>query len=238
MKISIKSEADSRMLVYPLLKVLKDYGTVCLFTGAPWADRLIDDELNGGFRNIRVIHVYDGDLQFAMEQDGTTDTKYDFIIFDNVGAQQYDVLFGIITNFITYDYISDLTNIIDEPATHIIKFGTPGKKPAEKKGSKKQEVDVEAEQLEETKKWATELSAEDLFIEALTDRKTKWCKMPAMEDIESLESKHIFYVPSDDVLKEIYRIIPQAFNVEERNFIKGGRSKDEGSININGKPVW
>lgn len=242
MRISIKSEVDSRMLLYPLIKVLADYGTICVLSGNPEIEKLIDDDVEGGFRNIRIIRVYDGDLQGAIEDEGLTPNKYSFTIYDNVGAQQYEKLICIVTNVISDEYLMDLKNLIDEPQTSIMKFGTPGKKVEEKKSKGKatdsENANSELPSLHENNRWLVEKTPEDLLVEALSDKKIKWCKMPSMQDIITFEQRHTFFVPDDSVLKEIYRVLPDAFNVDERVFIKGGRMKDESSISFNGTEVW
>lgn len=158
MKIAIKSETDSRTLVYPLLKVLNQYGTVALFSSNPYTARLIEDELEGGFRNIVITPVLNDDLREAEEAEELYDDKYDYIIYDNVGCIDYDYLIFIVTNHITQEYMDDIKLVIDEDGVFVVKFGKPApkkgsakpKKPIAKKakGKKGEEVAEETEEVE------------------------------------------------------------------------------------------
>ena len=98
MEIAIKSETDSRVLIYPMIKVLSLYGTVAVYTSNKYFTRLIENELEGGFKNIRIVINPEGDLEAIKESDQFNKTKYDFIIYDNVGATDYDMLICMLTN--------------------------------------------------------------------------------------------------------------------------------------------
>ena len=70
MEIAIKSEADSRILIYPLIKTLYNYGTVAVYTSNKAVSRLIENELEGGFKNIRIIVSPEADLEGTKVADG------------------------------------------------------------------------------------------------------------------------------------------------------------------------
>ncbi len=253
MEIAIKSECDSRVFIYPLLKCLHNYGTICLFSNNPYVRRLIDDEESQGFRDIVVIPVENGDLDAALDLDGYTTGKYDFTIFDNVGRIDYDILIAIVTNKITDGFRDDILYIIDEPSTQIIKFGKPGKakKPAPTKVPKKKkgkngeepeeevaEVDTSAKQEEEISasynKWRIEKTDEDYFTDKISDKNAKWCSFPSYDAIERMESMHEFIVPDDNIVSEVYRLFGKYINIDERMFRKGVKVKDESSGNVSG----
>ena len=106
MNISIRSEADSRILVYPLIRALYNYGTICVITNNVYMKRLIDvDTMEGGFRNVRVIVQPDGDLEDALEQEEMFKDKYSFVIYDNMGATDYDIECIIITSRVSESYL-------------------------------------------------------------------------------------------------------------------------------------
>ena len=56
MVIAVRSEMDSRPLIYPLLRVLKDYGKVGLVSDNKKVRRLSDSEEDGACRTISVIY--------------------------------------------------------------------------------------------------------------------------------------------------------------------------------------
>lgn len=266
MKIAIKSEADSRMLVYPLLKILSQYGTTALFTTNPYTQRLIEDELEGGFRNIVVSVVLDDDLRKAEEDEEMYTDKYDFTIYDNVGAIDYDYLICIVTNHVTEAYMEELKLVIDEDSVHIIKFGKPAprkkqpKKETKPKKPKKGEEVAEVEEVEETtpmnindalkdnssdnisdeefNKWNIKKTESDILLEKINIGKdSKWCKFVEMADIEQLESRHKFFKVDDNLLKEIYRIIGSNLGVDERMFIKTGKLEDTSRTIVQGVDI-
>ena len=193
MEIAIKSETDSRVLIYPMIKVLSLYGTVAVYTSNKYFTRLIENELEGGFKNIRIVINPEGDLEAIKESDQFNKTKYDFIIYDNVGATDYDMLICMLTNRLSESYVQDLLYIIQDSKTHILKFGaaapTRKEKSAPKKKPKKGEQAEEEYSEDEDKefnKWHVEKTDEDVLKEVLDDRKAKWCKFPSFEVIENL----------------------------------------------------
>lgn len=255
MEISIMSETDSRVLVYPLIKCLYNYGTIALLTSNAMMSRLIENELEGGFKNVRVIVDVNADLEAAKEADGDFHrTKYDFIIYDNMGAIDYDLLITVVTNRITDQYVNDILYCIDDERTHIIKMGTPAQRPKAEKAPKQPKpkkgevapvtpetvVDTlnEGEGDEEFNKWVTIKTEEDILREKLQDRKAVWCKFPSWDDIEKMEARGQMLTPDDSFIKEMHRLFEKWVNVDQRMFLKGARVKDESSSNFSGTDVW
>ena len=255
MEIAIISETDSRVFVYPLIKCLYNYGTIAIFTTNAMMSRLIENELEGGFKNIRVIIDVNGDLEAAKEADGDFyKTKYDFIIYDNIGAIEYDMLIAIMTNRITDKYVSDILYVIEDSRTHIIKMGTPAakpkaekpektpKKPKKSKGEEAEEIveDIEddAEDDSYVNKWVVEKTEEDILREKLQDREAKWCKFPTWDSIELMESRGFLITPDDSFIKEMHRLFGDKVGVDLRMFTKGARVKDESCSDFTGTDVW
>lgn len=198
MKIAIKSEADSRMLVYPMLKVLSQLGTTALFTSNPYCSRLIEDELEGGFRNIVIVPVLDDNLRKAEEDDEMYEGKYDYTLYDNVGCIDYDYLICIVTNHITEHYIEELKLVIDEDNVHVIKFGKPApkksekkektpKKPKKRKGEEESSVeseDGETTNTEVAKTMSIEDALKDDTMDSIADEDfNKWAIKKTESDI-------------------------------------------------------
>jgi hypothetical protein len=246
MQIAIKSETDSRIIIYPLIKVLYNYGTVAVYTSNKYFSRLIENDLEGGFRNVRIIINPEADLDAMKASDGYDALKYDFVIYDNVGATDYDMLLCILTNRISESYVQDLLYIIQDEKTNIIKFGSPApmvKEKSNKKSTKAKDAPAEEEEEKqeasdrEFNKWHVEKTDEDVLQEVLNDKKTKWCKFPSFEIIESMESRHIMPVPDDGLIKELYKLFGAYLSIDERMFTKGARVKDESSSDISGTDV-
>lgn len=245
MEIAIKSEADSRILLYPLIKALYNYGTIGVFTSNRTISRLIDNDLEGGFRNVRIVVSPEADLEAAHQSDEYYKNKYDFTIYDNMGAIDYDILICVITNRLSDNYVNDLVYIAGDEKTRIIKFGSPApalkkEKDANKgKKVKKAEDKTEAELAEDMafNKWKVEKTDEDILQELLESKESLWCKFPSFEDIERMESRYQMMVPDDKLIKELYKIFGEVISVDERQFTKGARVKDESSSTIDGIDV-
>lgn len=240
MEIAIKAETDSRVLVYPLIKVLCNYGTVAVYTSNKYFTRLIENELEGGFKNIRIVVNPEADLEAIKESDDFNKLKYDFIIYDNVGATDYDMLICMLTNRISESYVQDLLYIIQDSKTHVLKFGSPAptrKEKPEPKAKKSAKDEVVEEDDRDFNKWHQEKTDEDVLKEVLSDRTTKWCKFPSFDMIENMEARHIMPTPDDGLIKELFRLFGEYLSIDERMFTKGARIKDESSSDISGTDV-
>lgn len=257
MEIAIKSECDSRALLYPLIKVLYNYGTVAVYSSNRYICRLIENEMEGGFRNVRIVVNTEADLDSAKESDEYFKDKYDYVIYDNMGSIDYDMLICIVTNRLSENYVNDLIYIASDPKTHIVKFGAPApvdksekkakkakpkSKPRKGKGTPEVEEEVEepVEEQEDDRdfnKWNVEKSDEQLLQEALADKDIKWCKFPSYDQIEQMESRYVMITPDDTLIKELYKLFGTALAVDERQFTKGAKIKDEGSSVVGGADV-
>lgn len=256
MEIAIKSECDSRALLYPLIKVLYNYGTVAVYSSNRYICRLIENEMEGGFRNVRIVVNTEADLDSAKESDEYFKDKYDYVIYDNMGSIDYDMLICMVTNRLSENYVNDLIYIASDPKTHIVKFGNPAPvdksekkkkekaKPKPKKGKGApiaEEVEEEVAEPEQDdrdfNKWNVEKSDEELLSEALADKDIKWCKFPSYDAIEQMESRYVMITPDDTLIKELYKLLGTALAVDERQFTKGAKIKDEGSSVVGGADV-
>lgn len=276
MNISIRSEADSRILVYPLIRALYNYGTICVITNNVYMKRLIDvDTMEGGFRNVRVIVQPDGDLEDALEQEEMFKDKYSFVIYDNMGATDYDIECIIITSRVSESYLQDIVWIIGEEGTNVFRFG-PGapapKKEKEKKQSKgkakknSKSDEAESDGLIQTSeedvfenvldakanaqqisgfnedgtiknKWTMEKTDAEILNEKLAEAQAAVLPFPNFEDIEKMESRWIFPKVNGKLAKAIYQVIGPYINVDERTFMKGVSTVDEGGYFISGADV-
>lgn len=237
MVIAIRSEVDSRVMIYPLLKCLYNYGTIGVYTTNPMFSRLIENELEGGFKNINIMVSLDADLEGVKEADEYYKNKYDFLILDNIGAIDYDIMFAVVTNRLTEQYVNDMVYVVADDKTRLIKFGSPApmSKDAQKKG--KQEAEEVQENDDDFNKWHHEQTDEDILRDLLAKNDAKWLKFPTFEQIEAMEGRHYMMIPGDDYIREIYKHIKDWINVDERNFTKGVKIKDESSSDISGTDV-
>lgn len=240
MEIAIKSEVDSRVLVYPLIKALYNYGTIAVYTSNKQMSRLIENELEGGFKNIRIMVSIESDLEYIKETDEYFKDKYDFVIFDNIGATDYDMLIAIVTNRISETYMQDLLYLCTDKKTHILKYGSPApalkgekKKPTKNKGQT-DETEIEDPNFN---KWQVKKSDDEVLQELLSSRESKWIKFPTFDAIEQMEGRHYLMVPGDSLIRELHRLFGDKLVVDLRQFQKGARVKDESSSDISGTDV-
>lgn len=241
MEIAIKSEADSRILVYPLIKALYNYGTIAVYTSNKSMSRLIENELEGGFKNVVIIVSPESDLEGTKQADDYFTGKYDFVIFDNMGATDYDMLIAILTNRLSESYMQDLLYICADPKTHILKFGNPAPSPkGEKKSKPSKKSSQEADEQDansDFNKWQVVKTDEEVLQEILNDKQSKWIKFPTMEAIELMEGRHYMMTPDDGMIKELYKLFGTKLSVDIRQFTKGARVKDESSSDVSGTDV-
>lgn len=244
MEIAIRSECDSRVLLYPLIKTLYNYGTVAVYSSNRNLCRLIENELEGGFRNVRIVVNTEADLDEAKQSDDYFRDKYDFLIYDNMGAVDYDMLICIVTNKLSESYVSDLVYLAPMDKTHIIKFGTPaplqkGEKPTKSakpsKGSS--QTGEEFDDDPTFNKWNVEKTDEQILQEMLDNKEYRWCRFPTFDAIEEMESRFKMIVPDDTLIRELYKLFGTILSIDERQFTKGARLADEGSSLISGTDV-
>lgn len=240
MQIAVKSEIDSRVLVYPMIKALSLYGTVCVFTNNKNFTRLIENELEGGFKNISINVSLDADLEAMKQSVEFFSDKFDFTIYDNVGAVDYDILIVPISNRLSASFIEDLVYVAADPKTHIMKFGNPASGSSSQKSTLQNKSSNKGNSTEvdmDFNKWNKEKSDKEILQEMLQNRNAKWCKFPTWDAIEEMESRRKMISPDDGLIKELYRILGSYLNVDERQFTKGARVKDESGSDIDGTDV-
>ena len=204
MKISIRSEADSRVLVYPLIRSLYNFGTICVITNNVYMNRLLDhDTLEGGFRNVRVIVTPDNDFETALQEDDYYEGKYDFMIYDNLGIDDFDVECIIITSRVSESYLQDIVWLVGEDNTVVFRFGEgykdknkkKEKNPNDKKKKKKRgEEDTEEPETEQN----TEEQAGNMILDGTAGK----AKETGFEEDGSIKNKWTRVKTDEEILNE------------------------------------
>lgn len=241
MYIAIKSEIDSRPLVYPLIKALRSYGTVCVISSNKQICRLIDDDDEFGFRNVRVIYDAEGATDEVYNEYNITRDSYDFIILDNMGVIEYDV--GIIPMGIRHseNFEYDIEDMLrNQSRSVLIQFGkeNTGKKKSILPIGKASDESAVVSSAKRTK--GSELPDDyDPAAKFRYDEESELQKAlhstitgityPTMQQIEDLEADRIFYVPSEKLVSVIYDIVKDVINVDYIQFKKEVCKVDESS---------
>lgn len=241
MLVAIKSEMDSRPLLYPLIRVLNNYGSLCIISSNKQLNRLIEDEDNGGFRNIRVIVEESGAVDSVYYDYGITGDDYTFIVLDNMGVMEYDVLVVPVGDTISEDFQEEIDLLKTDVNVRFIQFGKAAKKSSDrskkeerkpsrrKRGEELPEEDFEDDDPVEKFKVHTDIDEEFNVSERFYG-----CKFITYNEIEDMESKYILPKPGTELANAFYDIFKDKFAVDKRTYDKEVRRDDEkvrGAIN-------
>lgn len=239
MIVAVRSEMDSRPLVYALLRVLKDYGSVCLISDNKRVQRLVDSEEDASFRNIRVIYDESGASDSVFEEYGIVADDYDYLILDNMGALDYDVLIVPLGEIVTDGFQYDIDELKKDANTRFIQFGKaakktapakekkprPERKPRPKRGEPVQEEpEVSEEEDDPAEKFRMEL---DIDEEYNVSERFYGAAFPPYQDIEDMEAKHVFLKLDAKLAEAIYDIFKNQLGIDKRMFIKAVTSPDK-----------
>ncbi len=233
MLISIKSEIDSRVLLYPLIKVLKPFGSILVITSNRQLNRLIEDVDTRTCRDITIILDVDGTADDTYVEYGVNQKDYDFVILDNMAAIDYDVLLVPLGGLSTPDFDDDLQLLINSDEASRVKLIQFGKSLSKSNGGKEE---AKKSNSRETKTIDASLDgnydpAEKFRVKQEVKKvegiKTYKCKFPCYDDIEAVESEHRFYVPDEGLCSTLYDIFKQQLQVNSNDFRKVAQRKDE-----------
>ena len=214
MNIAIISEMDSRNFIYPAMQILSHFGKVGIVTSRRSMRRLIEGDNVGTFCGIEIDT--DGDEASVPEAD--------YVLYDNTGVDKADLIIAVVGSAISEQFAYDLEVVIQNPITHVLKFG----KPVPQKGAP-----AKKKPEEETPEFATELSMEEQLIKVLTSKKSKWLPIITMDELEALESLHKWPKLNMPLAQELFRIIGTALCPDEHMFMKEVQTPNESSIDIN-----
>lgn len=123
--ISIKSEIDSRVILYPLMRCIKPLGNCLVITSNKQVTRLVDGDYEGDFRNFHVMVDVDGGTDELLKDASISPEDYTYVIYDNVGVVEQDVLIIPIGPIVSEIFESDMMYLGEDKNTHIIRFGKP-----------------------------------------------------------------------------------------------------------------
>lgn len=219
MKISVISEMDSRVVIYPMMQILSKFGKVSVVSPKRSMRRLIDGDTHGEFCGIMF------DLEGNVDEEIET---ADYVIYDGTAADEADLIIATVGAAISEQYAYDLEVLVTNPIVHILKFGKA--LPAPKNNVKKDKKAVEEEVIPEL---STQLSMEERLIKALSDRKSKWIPIIGIEEVENLEALHKWPKTNQVLASELFRIIGKALAADEHVFMKEVQRPNENSIDIN-----
>lgn len=222
------------------MRVLKDYGSVCVLSDNKRVQRLLDSEEDGSCRNIRIIYDESGASDSVFEEYGIVASDYDYLILDNMSAVEYDVLLVPLGEVVTDDFQLDIDELKKDANTRFIQFGKVGKKsggkgtakkerPARGKAARPSKVN-RGEQAEEEEdddpaaKFRSEVSIDEEYN---VSERFYGCDFPTYQEIEDMEAKHIFMKVGPKLGEAIYDIFKDRLGIEKRMFLKAIATPDK-----------
>ena len=232
MVVGVKSELDSRILIYPLIRAMKAFGTICVISTNPALNRLVDSEDEGGFRNVRIIVEQEGATDDILHEYGIKDGDFDFIILDNMGLLNYDVLFVPVGIAHSEVFDEDVKMLMreDTERVFVVQFGSKPKAKKKEKGRNSSKL-VESEGVSEESD-LSEGNVPSKFRSANSEEKKHEIAVvpfPSYGDIEQVEASHIFYNLPESLIPCVYEAIKDVIAIDLMNFKKEVRLKDESS---------
>lgn len=241
MRIAILSEVDSRLLLYPLMRVLEPFGSLVVVTSNRQLCRLIDGMFEGEWRNIKIIVDTQGALDETLEIHGVDDSDYDFMILDNVGAISYDKILVPLGEAHSIVFDEDLHAMEEDANVFFVQFGKAQKKLAlpKEKLNPKMKLDTKRIMRKEAKA--------DVVVDASSpteEPETKWEKQqveqgkpsirksipsvpfPSYQRIEEVEANHVFSMVENNLIKALYDIFKEDLSISQQDFTKRLRDKE------------
>lgn len=247
MTIAVKSETDSRVVVYPLMWALKSFGTILVVTSNRQFRRLVDDEEFSTFRDIMIIVDEEGGTDDVFSSYGVAENDYDFVILDNVGSVEFDNCLVVLGNKQSEAFQSDIEYIQNSEDSNkyvFIDFGNgavakeqakaeaktkaESKTAENKKAAAKKSSPVSEEDYDPTEKFKAMVPGSEIKKEKVKPFK---CKFPTFADIELVEGDHRFYQVGLDLVKVFHSFLGTPLAVSMDKFSKVVRSRDESSNN-------
>lgn len=251
---NIISEMDSRVTLYPLMRCLLSLGDTLVITRNPLVKRLIDNDVEGTFRNFHIIVDDSGASDELVSDYGINIDDYAYVIYDNssvIDTSAYTLV--PIGPYVSEEFYDELERLNDEDGTLLIlRYGQPVKSKHTKAKTLDQldeeatmeEVEVdpkEKRKRSKSKSKKPELSPEELELAAVNKfkpvketvdsklKKVPSLKFPTYEEFELLESSKMFSMVDKNLMKILYTMLKPFIGLNEGSFMKEVSRRDEGS---------
>lgn len=235
--IAIKSEIDSRVVLYPLMRCLVPLGNILVVTSNKQVSRLIDGDYAGDFRNFHILVDTDGATDELLEESGISAEEYTYVVYDNVGVVDRDKLIIPIGPIVSEEFESEMLYLGEDKNTHIIRFGKSikGKGSIKDKASmptrtKKQELSLDEEDAAVTSKFKPKKEDVQAKIKKLPNM-----TFPSFDSIELFESDKKFFQIDRNFIKLFYAMFQEYIGIKEHIYAKEVSTKDESSNSISHK---
>jgi hypothetical protein len=220
--ILVKSEMDSRALLYPLMRVLSQFNQSLIVSRNETLSRFIEGQFDGYYKNLRIIIDPQGNTDDLFNEYSVNTEDYDFVIYDNVGTLDFDYILVPISEYVTDWFYNEITYMDINKVTFIL-FGKATKSNIKEKIE--QSLKEQAEQDEFEAEAAIHKSDSKSQLKDKTSKLIPM-KFPSFEEVEKFESQHIMYNANQALIKLFYNIFKDTIGLTESQFISGvSRSK-------------
>jgi len=232
MFICIRSEIDSRPLLYPLIRSLWNFGLILVITSNKQLERLIDDEEVNGFRNTTIVVDTDGATDDILNDYGFAPDDYDFTIVDNMGISECDVLFIAVGGKQSESFEEDINTLLEKREkgkAFLVQFGksnAPKSKSQKENKSRVAKSTVIDKDYDPSDKFTQMAENVKTSVKTVTTAKVGW---PSFEDIERVESEHRFYDVPQPLVSLFHSVFGETLGVNLMVYRKEMRIKDENS---------
>ena len=232
MNIAIKSEIDSRVLLYPLMRSLRSYGSILVISSNRQLRRLLDDD-ETGFRGFRIIVEESGATDDIYDEYGIADGDFDFVILDNMGVIDYDLCFIPLGAKHTESFDDDVQLMLEAERDKVVvvQFGKQSKNnrstAATKRDTKRKGKIIEVnEDYDPAAKFRV---TEEQRKKEQSRARTVMVPFPSYQDIETVESEYKFYEVNANLVTAFYDALKETLAVDKNQFQREVRKKDESS---------
>lgn len=244
--ISIKSEIDSRSILYPLMRCLRPLGNILIITSNKQVSRLIDGDYDGHFRNFHILVDVEGATDETLENAGISPTEYSYVVYDNVGVVEQDKLIIPIGPIISEAFEAEMMYLGEDKNTHILRYGRAIKKaPVRKTKEQRQEEalarkaannnsELSEEEISNAASMKFKPKKEDITVKL---RKLPNLQFPKLEDFELFESNKQFFDIDRNFIKFFFTIFQTKIGIKEPNFVREVTRKDARSSDISQRPA-
>lgn len=258
MHIAIKSEMDSRPLLYPLMRALRSFGSILVLSNNTLLRRLIEEQDTFSFRNITVLVDNSDSADEICENYGISSTDYDFIIVDNLGSSECDVCFIAVGASMSEEFDAEMQLLMEDEhlPVYVLQFGKAAVKQPEKETPEERKERLEREKQErlERKNAAKKpkksgevpegydpagkfrVTPED---KSIRKQKATVIPFPNFQEIETVEAEHKFAEITPALANVFFTAFESELAINKLQFDKEVRKKDESSGYVSTRPsVW
>lgn len=242
MVIAIKSEMDSRVVLYPLMKACSVYGSVLVMTSNKYVRRVIDDQEYSTFKNIAVLVDETGATDDICQTYHIVMDEYDYIIMDNMGVTEYDKLIVLFGQKASESFDADIKLYKEQDNNENIFFLHYGNGKVRREAQEKIEKPKEKRSKKPTNEIPEDYDPEQKFRDMVAAEKKKKIKefdltLPSYNMVENLEGLGQFEPVDEKLTKVFYTLFGEVLNIQFNLFRKEIRQTNEsGSRNKSGRP--